>query len=47
MHYEDGLKATEIGEKLAMQPNAVWVTLHRVRNTLVECVRRKLERGHL
>ncbi len=42
MRYFHDLKPDAIAEALGMSRNAVWVTLHRVRAVLMECVQRRL-----
>ena len=44
MRYMHGLKPEVIADALEMKRGAVWVVLHRVRNTLKECIERKLAR---
>lgn len=45
LRYTHGLTPPQIGDRVGMTGNAVAVTLHRVRKTLSDCVRRQLARG--
>lgn len=41
-HYFEGLKLSELAERMAMSPAALRQLVHRVRVLLLECVRRRL-----
>lgn len=42
LRYEDDLAAAAIAERLGLNANAVYVTLHRARQTLADCIERRL-----
>jgi RNA polymerase sigma-70 factor (ECF subfamily) len=42
MRYIDGLKPAAIGQALEMTSNAVWVMLHRGREAVARCVKKRL-----
>lgn len=43
LRYHAELKPADIAERFGMTPNALNVALHRVRQTLAECIRRRLD----
>ena len=42
LYYGERLKQSELGERLGMSASAVGVLLHRLRNTIRDCVQRRL-----
>lgn len=42
LRYEDDLPAAAIADRLGLNANAVYVTLHRARQTLADCIEGKL-----
>jgi RNA polymerase sigma-70 factor, ECF subfamily len=44
LRYNGNLKIADIAEQLSVTPNSVKVMLHRVRNALEDCIRRRLAR---
>ncbi|MBI1368949.1 MAG: sigma-70 family RNA polymerase sigma factor [Planctomycetes bacterium] len=43
--YRSDLSAADIAARLGMTPNAVFVMLHRARQTLLDCIRKRLAEG--
>lgn len=44
--YEDGASIKDAAEQLGATPNSVYKTLNRLRETLLDCVRRSVAGGH-
>lgn len=42
MRYRENLSIQKIAERLSMKPNAIYVTLHRIRETLARCIEDRL-----
>jgi len=46
MHYMDEFSPTRIAQQLSMTRNNVFVSLHRIRLSLKDCVKREIHEGH-
>ena len=42
MRYRENLSIQKIADRLSMKPNAIYVTLHRIRETLARCIESRL-----